>query len=112
MPLSSGDFQPTTPLADVSLNTSPPTTSKPSSIKSGRRASSYEHSPGTTTGSTGPPPPPPRRRTRDSMIRSDGSVPPAENQPQPSNALDILADLTKLQKEVDDLRGHYENQKG
>lgn len=50
------------------------------------------------------------------MIRSDGSVPlAAENQPpqpQPSNALDILADLTKLQKEVDDLRGHYENRKG
>lgn len=116
MPLSSGDFQSTTPLADVSLNTSSPTTSKPSSIKSGRRASSYGNSPGTTTGSTGAPPPPPRRRTRDSMIRSDGSVPlAAENQPpqpQPSNALDILADLTKLQKEVDDLRGHYENRKG
>jgi hypothetical protein len=43
------------------------------------------------------------------MIRSSDSVPIAkttENQPppQPSNALDILADLTKLQKEVDDLR--------
>lgn len=46
------------------------------------------------------------------MIRSSDSIPvpgPA-NQP-PSNALDILADLTKLQKEVDDLRGHYENRK-
>ncbi|CAG8160706.1 unnamed protein product [Penicillium olsonii] len=109
-PPSSGSFQPTGPLADVSLNVSPPTTSRPSSLKAGRRASSY----GTagSAGSTGPPPPPPPRRTRDSMIRSSDSIPvpgPA-NQP-PSNALDILADLTKLQKEVDDLRGHYENRK-
>ena len=31
--------------------------------------------------------------------------------PQPSNAQDILADLSRLQKEVDDLRGHYESRK-
>lgn len=110
-PPSSGGFQPMTPLADVSLNVSPPTTSRPASLKAGRRASSYGTS-GSAAGSTGPPPPPPPRRTRDSMIRSSDSVPvpKPENQP-PSNALDILADLTKLQKEVDDLRGHYENRK-
>lgn len=109
-PPSSGDFQPITPLADVPSNLSPPPTSRPSSLKAGRRASSYG-TPGTAAGSTGPPPPPPPRRTRDSMIRSSDSVPPkVENQP-PSNALDILADLTKLQKEVDDLRGSYENRK-
>ncbi|PWY67534.1 hypothetical protein BO70DRAFT_382924 [Aspergillus heteromorphus CBS 117.55] len=31
--------------------------------------------------------------------------------PHPSNASDILADLSRLQKEVDDLRGHYEGRK-
>lgn len=31
--------------------------------------------------------------------------------PLPSNANDILADLSRLQKEVDDLRGSYENRK-
>ncbi|CAG7957194.1 unnamed protein product [Penicillium salamii] len=99
-PPSSGGFQPMTPLADVSLNVSPPTTSRPASLKAGRRASSYGTS-GSAAGSTGPPPPPPPRRTRDSMIRSSDSVPvpKPENQP-PSNALDILADLTKLQKEL------------
>lgn len=110
MPPPSSDFHPITPLADVSSNLSPPTTSRPASLKAGRRASSYG-TPG-NAGSPGPPPPPPPRRTRDSMIRSSDSVPvpKVENQP-PSNALDILADLTKLQKEVDDLRGHYENRK-
>ncbi|KAF9892030.1 hypothetical protein FE257_002436 [Aspergillus nanangensis] len=65
------------------------------------------------------PPPPPPRRTRKSSSQSNDSVRPMsgrfdENQsfvPQPSNAHDILADLSRLQKEVDDLRGHYENRK-
>ncbi|KAI2697343.1 hypothetical protein CBS147332_8817 [Penicillium roqueforti] len=114
-PPSSGDFQATAPLGNISLNLSPPTNSRPSSLKAGRRTSSY--------GSvSGPPPPPPPRRTRDSIARSSDVMGLKENQspapvpvpvpapaPQPSNALDILADLTKLQKEVDDLRGHYEN---
>jgi hypothetical protein len=112
IPPSSGDLEPTVPLADVSLNVSSPSTnSRPASLKAARRASSYG-----STGNTGnaqagsPPPPPPPRRTRDSMIHKSDSVPiskTAENQPpppEPSNALDILADLTKLQKEVDDLR--------
>lgn len=110
-PSSSGDFQATAPLGDISLNLSPPTNSRPSSLKAGRRASSYGSVLG---GSTGPPPPPPPRRTRDSIARSSDVTGLKENKtpaPQPSNALDILADLTKLQKEVDDLRGHYENRK-
>ncbi|KAJ5520568.1 hypothetical protein N7463_001021 [Penicillium fimorum] len=115
-PPSSGDFQATTQLGDISLNLSPPTNSRPSSLKAGRRASSYGSVPG---GSTGPPPPPPPRRTRDPIARSDvmglkenqTPAPATTQAPQPSNALDILADLTRLQKEVDDLRGHYENRK-
>ncbi|CAG8905247.1 unnamed protein product [Penicillium egyptiacum] len=110
-PPSSGDFQASAPLGDISLNLSPPTNSRPSSLKAGRRVSSYGSVP---SGSTGPPPPPPPRRTRDSIARSSDVMGLKENQtpaPQPSNALDILADLTKLQKEVDDLRGHYENRK-
>ncbi|CRG83010.1 hypothetical protein PISL3812_00358 [Talaromyces islandicus] len=70
-----------------------------------------------------PPPPPPPRRARTS---SKGSVNnPAlasmqtkmaddqtENEPPPSShATDILADLSRLQQEVDSLRGHYENRK-
>ncbi|PLB51697.1 hypothetical protein P170DRAFT_83457 [Aspergillus steynii IBT 23096] len=69
-----------------------------------------------------PPPPPPRRtrgssnhssdETRSTSLRSEKRA--EENPaftPEPSNARDILADLTRLQKEVDDLRGHYENRK-
>ncbi|OQD77275.1 hypothetical protein PENDEC_c003G02713 [Penicillium decumbens] len=83
------------------------------SNQAGRRASSYG-SLGTGSSSTAPPPPPPRRG-RDSNIRgSDGSSSQATKEdllPQPSNAHDILADLSRLQKEVDDLRGHYESRK-
>ncbi|KAJ5768374.1 hypothetical protein N7533_000957 [Penicillium manginii] len=59
----------------------------------------------------------PPRRARDSILRaSDGGAEPPATQaetplPQPSNATDILADLSRLQKEVDDLRGHYESRK-
>lgn len=53
-----------------------------------------------------PPPPPPRR------VRSGQPAKQEEEfVPHPSNASGILADLTKLQKEVDDLRGHYEGRK-
>ncbi|KAL4805447.1 hypothetical protein BDV18DRAFT_140875 [Aspergillus unguis] len=66
------------------------------------------------------PPPPPPRRTRGSNLSVDNSRnsslhleqredKPANYVPQPSNAMDILADLSRLQKEVDDYRGHFEN---
>ncbi|RJE22227.1 hypothetical protein PHISCL_05441 [Aspergillus sclerotialis] len=69
------------------------------------------------------PPPPPPRRTRVSSNNSGDSkrlsaLPPEKSDksdeefiPQPSNASDILANLSRLQKEVDDLRGHYEDSK-
>ncbi|KAE8349258.1 hypothetical protein BDV28DRAFT_141611 [Aspergillus coremiiformis] len=69
------------------------------------------------------PPPPPPRRTRGSSSQSNDSTRPtslrSEKQtevheeyiPHPSNASDILADLSRLQKEVDDLRVHYESRK-
>ncbi|PYH44997.1 uncharacterized protein BP01DRAFT_63666 [Aspergillus saccharolyticus JOP 1030-1] len=70
------------------------------------------------------PPPPPPRRSRGSSnhspdssrlsLRSGKAAVTAEGDdyvPHPSNANDILADLTRLQKEVDDLRGHYESRK-
>ncbi|KAJ6009719.1 hypothetical protein N7522_004735 [Penicillium canescens] len=117
-PSSSGEFQAAIPSGDVSLNPLGSPSSRSPSLKAGRRASSYGSVP--SNSSSGPPPPPPPRRTRDSAIRSSaGDSPPVSRVatdedaplPQPSNALDILADLTKLQKEVDDLRGHYENRK-
>ncbi|KAL4767216.1 hypothetical protein BDW60DRAFT_212141 [Aspergillus nidulans var. acristatus] len=66
------------------------------------------------------PPPPPPRRTRVTNHNSDNNQrssvasehradQPENFVPHPSNAKDILADLSRLQKEVDDLRGHYEN---
>lgn len=75
----------------------------------------------TTNGSSMPPPPPPPRRIRASSKSSTGSGNPTTVQPdreeergddmlpRPSNAEDILADLSRLQKEVDDLRGRYES---
>ncbi|KAE8395360.1 hypothetical protein BDV23DRAFT_145753 [Aspergillus alliaceus] len=68
------------------------------------------------------PPPPPPRRTRGSSSQSNDSTRPSlqsEKQPEvpkeyiphPSNASGILADLSRLQKEVDDLRVHYESRK-
>ncbi|KAL5365313.1 hypothetical protein BJX96DRAFT_9710 [Aspergillus floccosus] len=73
-------------------------------------------------GNVMPPPPPPRRMRGSSGQSSDSArrtsvhetKPGDENEPfvpQPSNAHDILADLSRLQKEVDDLRGHYENRR-
>ncbi|KAL6237998.1 hypothetical protein BDW75DRAFT_202797 [Aspergillus navahoensis] len=83
---------------------------QPNSWTTSRRASLIHHLP----------PPPPPRRTRVSNHNSDINQRPSffsehradqpENfAPRPSNAKDILADLSQLQKEVDDLRGHYEN---
>ncbi|OJJ84162.1 uncharacterized protein ASPGLDRAFT_149291 [Aspergillus glaucus CBS 516.65] len=75
----------------------------------------------TTSGSSSaaaPPPPPPPRRARYS---NDSTRPASYVQPkkteeessfQPSNANNILEDLSRLQKEVDDLRGRYESRQG
>ncbi|PKY07739.1 hypothetical protein P168DRAFT_322974 [Aspergillus campestris IBT 28561] len=68
-------------------------------------------------GNSLPPPPPPRRTrgnssnpsTRPTSLRSETRAEDEEGfVSPPSNARDILADLTRLQREVDDLRGHYE----
>ncbi|CUS11246.1 unnamed protein product [Tuber aestivum] len=70
-----------------------------------------------------PPPPPPPRRNRSSTANSYESseelltIPPAEPLPLPAEPeipivqgteTDILIDLEKLQREVDELRGRYE----
>ena len=66
-----------------------------------------------------PPPPPPPRRSKgsgnDMTPQREENTPNANKENdslklQSSNANDILADLSRLQKEVDDLRGHYETQ--
>lgn len=95
--------------SSASLTSSPP--SRASSVK--RSASGS-----TTGGQLMPPPPPPPRRMRASSKGSNSSAQPTGSQPeqaavlpQSSNAEDILADLTRLQREVDDLRGHYQNRK-
>ncbi|BDD63291.1 hypothetical protein MAP00_008204 [Monascus purpureus] len=78
---------------------------------------------GSLTVSAVPPPPPPPRRVRgtsNSDNNTNSNVPQEDEMvgydkntlPQPSNASDILADLSRLQKEVDDLRGQYEHRKG
>jgi hypothetical protein len=83
---------------------SPPSSSSKVN-QAGRRTSSYGS---IGTGSSAAPPPPPPRRGRDSNRGSDGGAVSQNTEeaplPQPSNASDILADLSRLQKEVDDLR--------
>ncbi|KAJ5965587.1 hypothetical protein N7481_012301 [Penicillium waksmanii] len=104
-----------TPADSISPPPSAPS-SRPTPLQPGRRTSSYG-SPATGSSFGAPPPPPPPRRARDSILRaSDGGAEPQASRPetplpQPSNATDILADLSRLQKEVDDLRGHYESRK-
>ncbi|KAJ5114646.1 hypothetical protein NUU61_000405 [Penicillium alfredii] len=110
-PPASGDFHTAVPSVGVAPDSSIPPQSRPSSLQPGRRASSHGSLP---TGSAPPPPPP--RRVRDAGTRSSDGGPSqrateADPLPQPSNAHDILADLSRLQKEVDDLRGQYENRK-
>ncbi|KAH8703960.1 hypothetical protein BGW36DRAFT_370303 [Talaromyces proteolyticus] len=65
-----------------------------------------------------PPPPPPPRRVRASSKSSLNSTQSstlqsksAEDNLSSSHAQDILADLSRLQQEVDNLRGHYESRK-
>lgn len=75
-------------------------------MKAAKRAS-YVNS----LAASAPPPPPPRRVRGASNNSSDTTAKQEEFIPNPSNASDILADLSRLQKEVDDLRGHYEGRK-
>lgn len=98
---------------------SPSSTSRSNPPPSGRRTSSHSSIlSGGLSSAVAPPPPPPPRRARDSSSRSSEGRPVSQvigveeaPLPQPSNAQDILADLSRLQKEVDDLRGHYESRK-
>lgn len=115
-PPSSSEFRATGPSSGPTPDSSYPSSNSQLN-QPGRRASSYGNiTPGSS--STGRPPPPPPRRARDANTRSsEGSFASRTAStdevplPQPSNAHDILADLSRLQKEVDDLRGHYENRK-
>ncbi|OKL63049.1 hypothetical protein UA08_02025 [Talaromyces atroroseus] len=100
-----------------------------------RRSSVKQNPAGSTTtttesGTLMPPPPPPPRRLRASSKGSNSSAQatalvagiPAEKAgvddnetntepPSSSNMQDILADLSRLQQEVDDLRVHYEGRR-
>ncbi|KAJ5930694.1 hypothetical protein N7466_006187 [Penicillium verhagenii] len=108
---SPGDVRPSTSSAGVG-HLSPPTNSQPP--QPGRRTSSYGNI--ASGSSVAPPPPPPPRRAREGARSSEGRpvsqiITTDEPLPQPSNAKDILADLLRLQKEVDDFRGNYESRK-
>ncbi|KNG85216.1 hypothetical protein ANOM_006355 [Aspergillus nomiae NRRL 13137] len=104
--------------ASVVISTPGTDTSAPSSQSNSRTPSMKRASIGNPL-----PPPPPPRRTRGSSSQSNDSTRPTslhsekrpevheEYIPHPSNANDILADLSRLQKEVDDLRVHYETRK-
>jgi hypothetical protein len=93
--------------------------SRTSSINSMKRA---PQSPALGASSM-PPPPPPPRRLRASSKSSTSSAHPMLTQSDigdekdeellsnPSSAQNILANLSRLQKEVDDLRGQYESRK-
>ncbi|BCR91646.1 uncharacterized protein ACHE_70489A [Aspergillus chevalieri] len=81
------------------------------------RTTSIRRTASGSSSATAPPPPPPPRRARYSndSARPTSYVQPKKTeeestfQPQPSNANNILEDLSRLQKEVDDLRGRYES---
>ncbi|KAL1851926.1 hypothetical protein Plec18170_006229 [Paecilomyces lecythidis] len=95
-----------------------PASSRTPSIKSSRRVSQPL---GSSPSNMPPPPPPPRRARSPSRGSTDSTRPRSfhlekENDldapiAEPSNANSILADLTRLQKEVDALRGQYESRK-
>lgn len=112
--------------SDSVSGTRPSTTETPTPVPLSRMDSMRSTKRMTYTNSPSPsavPPPPPPRRTRVSSSNSgDGkrlsAFPPEKSDkpdedfiPRPSNANDILADLSRLQKEVDDLRGHYQDSK-
>ena len=127
------------PVGKEGVNASPPPSPSTNSLTSSLRKSSmptdenhlqaetstmsnFQRTPsvrrtGQGTSSAVPPPPPPRR----SRISNDGTRPTSvmlektreeDAFPHPSNANHILDDLSRLQKEVDDLRGRYESRKG
>ncbi|KAI9928021.1 hypothetical protein ASPWEDRAFT_42197 [Aspergillus wentii DTO 134E9] len=111
---SSMQFQDEDAMDSTNLSAAEPSNSTSSSISRinpVRRVSQTS----SLTASAAPPPPPPRR-VRGSSNHSNDSARPVsissekkadeEFVPYPSNAYDILADLSRLQKEVDDLRGH------
>ncbi|QKX64070.1 uncharacterized protein TRUGW13939_11243 [Talaromyces rugulosus] len=86
------------------------------------RQPSIKRTPSGSATHMAPPPPPPPRRARTSSksslnnpaaaLQTKTADDQAESEPQPSShAKDILADLSRLQQEVDSLRGHYENRK-
>lgn len=106
------------PSGDDSDKAASPASSRTPSIKSARRVSQ----PLGSSPSNMPPPPPPRRVRSPSRGSTDSSRPRSfylekENEhdngpvPEPSNADSILADLSRLQKEVDALRGQYASRK-
>ncbi|KAF7590137.1 hypothetical protein BBP40_003207 [Aspergillus hancockii] len=97
-------------------------TSTPGTEASTSSSQSNSRTPSTKRASLGnplPPPPPPRRTRGSSSHSNDRTRLQSEKRPEeykefiphPSNATDILADLSRLQKEVDDLRVHYESRK-
>lgn len=91
---------------------SPAAESPPSRTASIRRTAS-----GSSSAAAPPPPPPPRRaRYSNDSTRPASFVQPKKTEEessfQPSNANNILEDLSRLQKEVDDLRGRYESRQG
>ncbi|OJJ43391.1 hypothetical protein ASPZODRAFT_136242 [Penicilliopsis zonata CBS 506.65] len=116
--------QPTFTLTDDSPDPASLQDLRRASLKASRRISYVN---GLTLSSSNqplppPPPPPPRRLRALSKGSTDSKRPPVDATEnardmdegvsfRPSNASDILADLSRLQKEVDDLRGHYENRK-
>lgn len=100
-----------TPSREDHLQAETSTLSNPQRTPSVRRT-------GQGTSSSAVPPPPPPRRAR---FSNDGTRPTSvmlektreeDAFPHPSNANHILDDLSRLQKEVDDLRGRYESRKG
>lgn len=109
----SSSEEPASAAVSTPENQNPTQSSRMPASKSAKRASYNSF----LTPSAAPPPPPPRR-IRGVSNNSSASAPPdsagqpeEEFIPHPSNASDILADLSRLQKEVDDLRGHYEERK-
>lgn len=118
--LSPSEWTPSDPLSvdgqgtQASVVSSPP--SRTPSIKQPLSGTS------TTTGMLPPPPPPPRRLLASSKSSNTAISVPTDKSDAPtstehedirssSQAQDILADLSRLQREVDDLRIHYEGRK-
>ncbi|KAK6497758.1 hypothetical protein TWF481_012161 [Arthrobotrys musiformis] len=123
-PPSSPKAQPTTPPTanqepppPFSLNTSPLQNKKPvppparrgskrMSAPPGRlQAAAAAAAAGKTSSIPAPPPPPIRKKSQLSQSTTEATSDPNEPPPRTSSSFDILEDLTKLQKEVDQLLG-------